>query len=360
MFSTKKGFLLLIGFLTWLIGKVDAQNFNSSSIKLHQGYVIAHTTAEQDLVQSFPLLFEIKLGQTIQDATFKSLYKCSLKRGFLVNYTQFNSTILGNTMAVGFYLYPTFAISPKWEISITPAAGLGYGTKPYNRVSHNQNFTYSTYLNNYTTVGFEFTYKSFNKFHWSAGMQLNHFSNGGFNKPNIGLNWITGGLSLSYVLQTKTEPKWLPKDSSRTWKPFTEIAVYGSYPKLDTNTNLSFPIVGIAFQRGKRGLLHGWNWGAELTYDPMYAKRGEIKKGLDLPPVLFAVTGGHEFILGRFLVTNHIGIYLHPTHNLYKAPFYHRWGFVFPITQRISVGMNIKAHWETANFMDARLVYRIK
>lgn len=361
MFSTRRQsiFFTAMSFFLWH-GVANAQNLNRFAVDVIGGHVIANSTANQSIINAYPFSIQLRKIQTLQDPIFRSLYKCNLNRGGLLQFTHYNRSILGNAVIAGYFLEPFWYINPNLHIGIRAAGGLAYTSNPYNSEQNPQNFTYSTYINNYTTLGGSIGWMGKGPWSVDAIVQLNHLSNGGLNRPNIGLNWLTAGIGVYYNLPKLAEPKWLPADTSRIHPWAVEMAGYASYPKLDTVRNQQFFIAGLSFQFAKRGLLHGWTMGGEITYDPMYSERGKQRKDLELAPWLAGALVGHEFILGKFLFSQQLGIYLQQTHLIYKSPIYHRWGITYSVSRRIALGINIKAHNETANFMDARLVYRIK
>lgn len=305
------------------------------------------------------LSHQLKWGQTLKDTRFKSLYKCQVQRGFLANYTKFDNLHLGQTFILGTFLNPTWTIGNKIDLVVPIALGLSFSTNPFEPNKNPWNENYSTITNLYGTLGLEIAYRLNDIFSISGFFQIQHISNGRFKAPNGGLNWYTGGIGVYHNLTKRHAPYWLPKDTSRLFKQYVEIATFIAYPSLNYPANQRYLINGIIVQYGKRGLLHGWNAGLEISHDPLYVARGELKK-TKVSPFLLSAVCGHEFILGKLLFSQQLGIYLQQTHAIYQVPFYHRWGLTFPFTKHLSFGLNLKAHLQVANFFDARVVYKIK
>jgi hypothetical protein len=61
--------------------------------------------------------------------------------------------------------------------------------------------------------------------------------------------------------------------------------------------------------------------------------------------------------MGRFIFSQQIGIYLLGQYN--NDLVYHRWGLQYYFLPRWSVGVNLKAHKQVADFTDVRVVYRV-
>jgi len=363
MFSTiaphlKNSFIALILLAINTFGGYS-QNYKSIGFETQYGSVIANTRKNQQIVGTAPITFQLRFGETFQDSAFKALYKIELKRGFLLHFTNYNLPILGNVTGLSYFMQPVLYNKNKLKLSFRAVAGIAYASNPYSE-NNPRNFTYTNYLNNYTSVGIQSMIDCTDNISLSTIIQLNHISNGGFDKPNIGINWLTAGLGVEYKLRQSKEPSWQPSSTSKVFTKHYEVALFYSYPKIDSTVNKSYHVSGISAQIIKRGLLHGWTGGFEFTYDNLYSARVFYKKGLTVPPLLFATHFGHEFLFGNFIFSQQIGIYMVRNYNIYKAPWYHRMGIVCNVNKHLGLGISIKAHLETANFLDARIVWRIK
>ena len=76
--------------------------------------------------------------------------------------------------------------------------------------------------------------------------------------------------------------------------------------------------------------------------------------GIDCQKASVAI--GNEFLLGRFLFSQQIGVYFYKP---YKKgdDIYQRYGLVFRATKWLSLGINLKAHRHVADFIDFRVGY---
>ena len=80
------------------------------------------------------------------------------------------------------------------------------------------------------------------------------------------------------------------------------------------------------------------------------------KDSLQASPVKAGIMAGHEFILGRFLFSQQLGIYVFDQ-TPYFDRLYHRWGVQYNISKNFGVGFKLKAHRQVAEFIDLRVVY---
>jgi hypothetical protein len=340
---------------------VSGQNVRYFGYKLYAGKVLKHISLGEYNVNSYPQAHEIRWGQLLLDKNFKSLYRCNLNKGYLLNYTSFKDSRLGNAFILGYYLNPSMAIGDKFLLSIATSGGLAYTTKPNRSGASDQNRYYSTYLNFYGHLGVELIYKLNNRVGLSLGYQQNHLSNGGYKMPNFGINWITGSIGMNYNLTQQPEPYWLPLNNSLLASNHFEVATYIGYADLNiTTSEKKYFINGVILQYGRRGILHGWNIGTELAYDPMHSDRAKIRSIDNASTMLWSVYLGHEFILGRLIFSQLLGYHLQSTKGIYKSPFYNRLGLVYPLTKKIGIGTNVKIQSGTALFVDFRVVYTVK
>ncbi|MCU0443019.1 MAG: acyloxyacyl hydrolase [Bacteroidia bacterium] len=354
MFSTPTiRIIILVICIASFAKKVLAQNTSYTNYQISFGKTIPHFNSA---IKSSSVSHQISWGQILKEKSFKSLYKCEVQRGFIVNYTKFGSDKLGQTFTLASFLNPSWTIVNKFDLVALTRLGLSFSTNPFNPINNLENKHYSSITNMYGSLGVELIYSVNQKFSMNGCFQLNHFSNGTFKIPNQGLNWYSGGIGLSYNLGKM--PYWLPKDTSRKFKPYFEIGTFIAYPSLKLITSKNYLINGVILQYGIRGLLHGWNFGTEIVHDPLYVARG-FGNGVNVSPMLFSIVMGHEFILGKLLFSQQIGVYLHRTNSLYPASFYHRWGLTYPIFKKVSIGLNLKVHSQEANFFDARIVYTL-
>jgi hypothetical protein len=75
---------------------------------------------------------------------------------------------------------------------------------------------------------------------------------------------------------------------------------------------------------------------------------------MDIDGNKVSVALGNEFLLGKFLFSQQLGIYVYKPYKA-GADLYQRYGLVYRITRWLSFGINLKAHGRKANFLDFRL-----
>ena len=142
--------------------------------------------------------------------------------------------------------------------------------------------------------------------------------------------------------------------------PRWDIAIFGMAKKGtdELGRRKRMPMVGLNVQAGKQvGRINMLNVGAEIFYDVSTEMRVK-RDSLHASAVRAGLTFGHEFILGKFLFSQRIGVYVFDQ-TPYYDPLYHRWGIHYRINQHWGVGFNLLAHRQVADFIDLRISYSL-
>jgi hypothetical protein len=195
---------------------------------------------------------------------------------------------------------------------------------------------------------------------WAIGLYLNyqHISNGGLKDPNKGINWITSSLNVVYTPQKIEIPKRIRKPFEKNTPLVWEIFGFLSNKAARVGDKNRHFITGIGGQVSKQiSRLSGLSIGTEIYYDAAMAQRMEYDQ-VQGSAWRVGILGGHQFLLGKFIFSQQIGIYLYQN-NPYFDSWYHRWGVMYYPNKKIGLGFNLKAHRHIANFGDLRVSYRL-
>jgi hypothetical protein len=177
--------------------------------------------------------------------------------------------------------------------------------------------------------------------------------------PNSGINWPTAGLALSYRKNPMPYYSGVG-NKEKTWKKNTvrwDIYLFGMGNKASVTTakNL-YPIFGTGFQTSKQiGKINALTFGAEVFTDPARTQELKLKFNVDASPVRAGLMFGNEFLLGRFLFSQRIGVYIF--NQTTYSEFFHRWGLLYRMSSHWAFGFSFLAHGKTADFFDAKLAY---
>jgi hypothetical protein len=100
------------------------------------------------------------------------------------------------------------------------------------------------------------------------------------------------------------------------------------------------------------------NAGAELIVDGGVKKRIEVD-GLDIDNKRVAITGGQDFLLGKAVFTQYLGVYVYSPYKA-KHPVYQKYELSYKILPSVMVGVYLKAHTSDAELFGFSANYLIR
>jgi hypothetical protein len=326
---------------------------------MHTGFVFAHSKDVQNTKGARPKGFELSMTWQKNDKRSWNLCNCFPQHGLMLAYYDFDNAMLGRGLHAAYILEPWYKISKNNFASLKSALGAAYLSNPYDPVDNPSNQSYSTTLSVYLLLGLGWWHRITDQIWIAPHIQYQHTSNGGLRVPNKGINWPTGSLTVSYrlrpmLLQAFSRSAWTSERNIR-W----DVGLFGiahrEGGKPDGKSE-RYLVVGIMTQGVKQiGRISNVSAGIEFNYD---GKLGAKMQRDQIPgePLQLGVLAGHEFILGRFLFSQRLGIYLHQAGN-YFTRLYHRWGLVYRFNTHWATGINLKVHGPEADYSDVRLIY---
>jgi hypothetical protein len=344
--------VLLLVFYSW------GQNQRIYEFDIHYGRVIPHIPSIQNIAPSRPAGFQLHYGELMQDSLFTSAYHIRLERGYLLNYTNYQLPFLGSILATAYYLKPRLIEYKGIGFNFHFALGLSYSTKPFDEFKNNQNYTYSTHINLFASLGPQLSFKLSPRLSLDGAAYFNHISNGGLVKPNSGINWTSGHIGFTYLPQQQTD-MWKPRNYLKKAVYPVEVTTFFSRINRDTATARVFTVAGVALQVNRRKKLHGWGLGGEFAYDNLYEAETLRKDNVVTKPWIYSGFINHDFLFGRFIFNQQIGVYGMPVYTAYLSGWYMRFGLQYYVTPKVGIGTNIKTHLTEATFADARVTYRL-
>jgi hypothetical protein len=343
--------------------KLTYKTLFSLGLGVQHGFVFAHSAAVENTKGARPTGIEAILGWQRTDSSVFALCNCYPRKGLLLAYYDYDNAILGKSVTAAYFLEPTYRLGKHSFFSFRGAAGFSYLTNPFDSLRNPHNRSYSTRISGYLLVGIGAWFRLSD--HWWLNPSINyqHISNGGLREPNKGINWPTAGLAVSY--QPKSSGYFTGKRSKeKFWIKLPvrwDAAVFGmarNGEDLQGNRG-HFLLIGVQLQAAKQvGRINNLTLGAEVYRDEdlyLSLKRDSLQAS----PVKAGVLAGHEFILGRFLFSQQLGVYIFDQ-TPYFDQLYHRWGVQYNFSQHFGVGFKLKAHRHVAEFIDLRVVYSFR
>ncbi|MFO8130315.1 MAG: acyloxyacyl hydrolase [Bacteroidales bacterium] len=255
------------------------------------------------------------------------------------------------------------------RLFIRTALGIGYLTEHFDRTGNYKNVAIGSAWNAAVGLHLQYTRKLSDRFLVSAGIGLNHFSNGSMKTPNYGLNIPNIFVSASYRL-TKENP-YFNKKLLPALKPFyfdgkkkvelnvaggigyknMEAETGGKFIALDLFTHLLKPVsykskIGI-------GLDASFDGTDEMLVRQKYDEK--VRKKIHL--VKTGVEAAYELNMSRISFMGNLGYYLS---GQYKGDgrIYEKIGILFRFSRSMFVHLTLKAHAGRADFLIAGLGYK--
>lgn len=331
---------------------VKPKDIYSIGVGSHYGFVFAHSVAVKNTKGSRPWAIEVDLSRQLVNNTAWKDCGCYPRTGLSISYFNLDNKILGHSINVAAYVEPFLSTSHRFNFSMKGAAGVSYLTNPYHEEKNPENMSYSTRISSYLSMGLGLNMKIDQHVSAKISAYYNHISNGGVKEPNKGVNWPAATLHVYYAFN----PTPLPQDNINKTKEYKkkplrkDVFIYASQKTIYLITgggvNVSKQISG----------MNAINLGAEVIADYAMKKRMN-DEGINNNSYKHAgILAGHEFLMGKFIFSQQIGVYVTRRGPYYDA-LYQRYGLTYSINKHFGIGINLKAHRQVANFFDGRLIY---
>jgi hypothetical protein len=346
--------------------------------RFHSGFIFAHNIYVQNTKGTHPNGFEFEFSHLRSDSAIVTKYKCYPRTGISFTYVDFNQDILGKSYSLSYFLEPNYRLGNKLRMNLRAAAGLSYLTNPHDSVKNPTNQSYSGHVNIFLQLGLGLSYPLSNHFSVYAMGNFFHNSNGGFELPNSGVNYINASIGLQYYAFSSKLPVY-KKEKDTSWKHqgvHFDMSLYyspkGGYDGTSSNyTSVHKYVVGTSFEAVKQvSTLDAITVAAEIYYDDALRSVKQIFIADSSSNILAGVLIGHQFLLNKFTFTQQLGFYVYKQTDKYDEVYrlgktlyhtaYQRWGLYYNVKRRWTVGINLLAHYQIADFIDGRVIYRLK
>lgn len=332
----------------------------SYGIKAYAGQVFVHTNAVNNIKGAKPFGLEFEIAK--QQTSFKSwnLSSAYVKSGWALAYFNYNNTIAGKGIIASRFIEPQYRISNNLQFLLKASIGATYLSNPNNAIKNPMNNNYSLHLNPYLHIGAGFSYHLSKHSFIAFISNFHHISNGNIRQPNKGINWITGALSFNYYPDNNILPKY-KRVYENFWKSKkTEIAfgVFG-VPHQGYNSKWKAErmfAIGLFAQITKQvGRTSALTAGTDVIFNNF-----RIDKTAEQPTsqTSFGIHGGHVFLLGKVRFSQQLGYAIY-NKLTFLDNFYHRWGIDYQLGNHYSIGTNLKANSDNADFFDIRFTYKL-
>ncbi|MEN8226107.1 MAG: acyloxyacyl hydrolase [Bacteroidota bacterium] len=206
-------------------------------------------------------------------------------------------------------------------------------------------------------------------FDLGLGYSFTHFSNGGTQRPNHGLNLLSPSLELKYRFQEKPDYKnipYPPEDMKQSNDLYIMLAT-GQHQmvahEFDTVTRYHYGFIGLGlFYNIQHGNAFRSGFGTDIDFMRYLTAEPDGTKG----PVTFdnmtiGLAYAPQVIIDNFTIVGSFGVYAkHKYHGNFKKT-YQRVGFRYRFENNFSVGFNVRSvNFYFAEFLEFHLGYTIR
>ena len=229
--------------------------------------------------------------------------------------TTAQNPVLCQSLVISPYLSLPVVQGDKNEVYFRFGTGLAYFTNNFNFEENPANNVISNHFNAVIQTRLEYTRKISDHVGLIGGLGLNHYSNGGDSKPNLGINIATATVGVNYYRQTLTAFNTQPAQpiSQRNFVFISSSIGVKQRSEFDLN---KYIVNSIAV-----GGLHRLNHKSTLAlalegfYDPsLFPRRGwdpRLAPGAKPDIRRASLTGGHELNFGQVSFGTHVGWYIY-------------------------------------------------
>ena len=251
----------------------------------------------------------------------------------------------------------------KLELYTELQFGVASNWVTYNAHTNPMNIAIGSGITAHASVGLRAFYHLSEKVDIGGGFSFSHFSNGGLDRPNYGINIGVPSVDLRYLFGGRPEiPEPEMPDDADLKREFIITGTYSRYQTIqDTLDMYYFTAGGLSpyylWQNSevfKSGIGVDLNFLSGLSPNSMGAPGSYGWENLTL-----GIGYQFEVVFDRLSIVGGIGNYA--VHKLYKSfsRFYQRIGVKFYIMENLYAGVNVRAvSFGTAEFMEFNMGYR--
>jgi len=366
--NIKKKFFIIIIIINCLIYYCFSQE-NSTFLlgcQFNKGFIMKHSKKMEGIIPAYPYGINFYIHWQKWDEQSWQYCFCYPRTGLVVHYNNFKSSPLGEAFAIFPYVEPILKAEKKIHSSMTFGIGPTFVSKIYDSIRNPQNICFSSHISFIVHGSAKLFYSLDKNLELTFSISLNHISNGGISKPNLGVNYILFATGINYhfrPLEYTVERHKLSKnllDYKKRYDVlifFTAKTVdrgYKRYPGVGFNSGFSFVIGRI------NAILVNLEAVNDLS-DKEYIRKNNIldENNNYVDHKYFSCLLGHELLLGKFNFYQQLGYYIYSPYER-RDRFYQRYGLNYYIKKNFFIGINLKAHREVADFLDFRIGFSKK
>lgn len=326
------------------------------SVQGANAWLWAHSNAVNNIAGSGATGISIDLNRYRLDQFADKYCKNGFVSGFHLSYYKFSFDTLGSCFNIGYFVEPNLISTTVFKLGLRASGGATIGTNPYDRFTNPANVSYSSYLNGFLALGLRFNLNVSQKIAFQSLFQLKHFSSGGLNNPNFGVNFLSASAGIAYSLGSTIKPL---KETLQDEKWRYDAFAFTTYKNSPHFKDRFYWVTGGGFNMSRKvSLINAISVGAEIINDNSFGDMLITDGYFNNKVFRIGVLAGHEFIFNKMMFSQHLGYYAF-SEIPYFGRLYHRWGINYKLHKKLWIGTNLLATAQKAQFLDFRLMYSI-
>lgn len=335
-------------------------------VQIHGGYLIPHRPSLVYLRQGHSTGFNLTITKTTaREKSWQRAYNGPIT-GFDFGYLNTGNTEeLGVVYSANRIINLPLGKTPQSIFRLRLGGGLGYVTQHFHKYDNVKNAAIGSNLNISILLGLT-AHKNFGQWGLNCGLRFQHFSNGSFTKPNLGINIPTLylGVSLGNSITNREITQPSEATASIEKKKFAHKILFALGTKsIGGVNNTLYGAWNIAYELRKNiSEKFSWNLFTDLGYnnshsallrkdnEPVesFAKRLQIGAGIGIY--------NHYGNTAVFLQT---GFYAQSKLLSNEGIIYNKFGIEQKINDRFSAQILLKSHLAKADYFALACVYTL-
>jgi len=356
-------FIFFIWFNCSLFGQeLNHQNNYSLSAIYAKGFIYAHTKSLNYLIKNYTSSFELNMNTTTNGSKLWHQIYHFPDIGLSYSYTDFGNPVqLGHANTIYTYiLFP--AIRRRYfNLSYKCAVGTAWNSEKYDLQNNRYNIVIGSKLNAYLNLNLNFDFRLSQNLKLLAGIGMSHFSNGGTQQPNKGINIFSLQTGLRYQIRKESDiltfdsiPKFIRKNE------FSIIYTGGLKTLEPAQTKKYF--VSTVSVNAERQFSHKNRFGVGIDVFKDNSRKEYLLEEHIIDPhgkdIFYAgAHASYDLVFGNTSFTIQMGAYFWQKSKSFEN-VYHRFGLKYRFSEHWMANITLKTFWASADFAEWGIGYR--
>jgi hypothetical protein len=216
------------------------------------GYAIPHAKEVVNVRGTNPRGYQLNLDWLLYTKETWDNCHCYPRLGFHAAYYDFDITeIFGNGFEGGINFTYFFGLPSDFNFLLQGKAGLSYLTKPWDKISHPENMSYSTHINYHLSAGAGLRFELNRYIETKLLLSMNHNSNAALTEPNGGINYPAISIGFDYTFNpVEIKPRIHPDPYiSKAKAQRMDIGLFWGISSMPYSDRTQVPMFGVNFLR---------------------------------------------------------------------------------------------------------------